>query len=68
VYAETKKEHTPVGFVIGPWVAMIFSMPYYKFHRCMCLYILQTRKTIQATLNLSWTVIQFDHLPSTLQM
>jgi hypothetical protein len=26
--------------VIGRWVALIFSMPYYIYHRCMCINIL----------------------------
>ena len=46
VYAETNREHIPVGCVIGHWVAMIFSIPYYTLHRCMCMYILQTRKNL----------------------
>jgi hypothetical protein len=34
-----ESDHTPVVCVIGHWVAGIFSMPCYTYHRCMCMCI-----------------------------
>ena len=33
--------NAPGVFVLGHWVALIFSISYYKHHVCMCIYILQ---------------------------
>jgi hypothetical protein len=34
-------DHAPTVCVTGHWVALMFSIPYYTYHRCMCINILQ---------------------------
>jgi hypothetical protein len=36
-----EKDHAPVVYVTIPWVASIFSRPYFTYHRCMSIYILK---------------------------
>jgi hypothetical protein len=41
---------------------MIFLMIYYTLHRCMCMYISQTRKTLQTPITFLLSAIQIEQV------